>query len=1266
MFDDRQGFLSRAFLQRAWALDYEAWRGSEEEAAVTLRLRRWADRPDLKERSAQSPFVQTFFVDTWGYAQAGRGGDWTAQDEYPVAGAGAGGASGSADLALGWFGEGPRSVPQVLCEFKDIRSDLDAPQPRKGNTRSPVRQCLDYVAGARRAVAPNAPIQPWWGLVSDMNEVRLYAWERSADTYLRFVIRSRTPLVEGSLTDDTEDARFDRFVFAQVFARDRLLSRGGRPELLRLVDRQGGRERELEGQFYQDYRGVRERLFSELRQRNPAYADRPARLLRLAQKIMDRFIFAFYCEDMGARLSFEPDLIKDLLVQRSQEALFDPDDDDIWVQFKRLFRLMDRGGPYRGGQMRRFNGGLFLEDPEIDGLRLPNRVFCLAGQGYNEASIQRHRDTLLHLCAGYNYAARGAASESISLYTLGRIFEQSITELEVREAELEARPSLNAVAKRKLPKRKGEGVYYTPEWVVARLTAMVLDPWFEAAKRAAGWADDAEPGPEAAAALQRYHDRVAGVRVVDPACGSGAFLIGAFRRLLRERKAIEAQRARVDPTAERAVEAALTAAILDRNLHGVDISGAAVEIAKLALWLHSARPDAPLSSLDEAILCGNSLVGPDFYAGEQHDGLSPRERERVNAFDWTERFPFEGEAPGRFDVVLGNPPYVKLQNLRKVDPEVADHLAAARPGGFESTRTGNFDLYLPFIEQGLRLLRPGGRMGYIAPSLWTVNEYGEGLRRLVRRDRRLERWVDFKSHQIFDEAITYTALQVFTAEPNAAVQVIPASGGEPDVAAAGQDTPARALSYDRLAQDGAWLLATGEERDLIDRLAQSCLRLDDPSLTTHIFQGLITSADSIYHLRRLGAGRYLHTPGDGDKAAGRPPTPPYEVAVEDALMKPLVSGPEAKRYEEPRTDTYLLFPYARDAEGRMRLIGEAVLRASFPKGWAYLETYEAALRGREGDAFDDAEWWRFGRSQNIDKQDRTKLIVAQTVPELRVSRDSSADKYLNNVRVNGILAVDEDAEGLVFGALNGPVADFVFRRIGKPKMGGWFEANKQFIAPLPIPKAEPGIQAQVGEAARRLQHLHTERRDLAAAAADRLAVLHRAQMSELWLWPDLTPLSDLQARAPGRFGPAKRKAWAEERHEEELATRRAAFAAAVARGGRLEPVFADGELRLLDAGEPVLSRLYLEADHGPLVEAYWRWVLLDGAARDAAALEKALLRPPSRPDAGATAAAAQFRERVARLAEAAHAIDAAERAMNARLADLYALTPEERELVARG
>src|SRR4051812_46994468 len=99
----------------------------------------------------------------------------------------------------------------------------------------------------------------------------------------------------------------------------------------------------------------------------------------------------------------------------------------------------------------------------------------------------------------------------------------------------------------------------------------------------------------------------------------------------------------------------------------------------------------------------------------------------------------------------------------KVDPDVVAYLAAARGDDTHaSALTGNFDLYLPFIEKGLRLLAPGGRMAFIAPNLWVVNQYGQGLRSAIHRSRQLDRWLDFKAHQVFEDVITYTALQFYT------------------------------------------------------------------------------------------------------------------------------------------------------------------------------------------------------------------------------------------------------------------------------------------------------------------------------------------------------------------------------------------------------------------------------------------------------------------------------------------------------------------------
>jgi hypothetical protein len=605
-------------------------------------------------------------------------------------------------------------------------------------------------------------------------------------------------------------------------------------------------------------------------------------------------------------------------------------------------------------------------------------------------------------------------------------------------------------------------------------------------------------------------------------------------------------------------------------------------------------------------------------------------------------------------VVLGNPPYVKLQNLMKVDPAVVAYLRAERgEDTYRSAQTGNPDLYLPFIEKGLRLLAAGGRMAYIAPSLWTVNDYGEGLRRIVRRRRQLDRWIDFKAYQVFDEAITYTALQFFTKEGGTHVRIALAPDGEAEARDADWNDPALAVPWGAMAEEGEWLMATGAERALIDRLAQTCLRLDDPALTTGITVGIQTSADDVYHLERIGPGRYLCAPKK---------LPSYEVPIEDALMKPLVSGAEAKRYEEPATDTYLLFPYERDAGGTMRLIAAEAMAARYPLGWAYLRSWEAKLRARESAGFDDDQWYRFGRSQSLDRQDRRKLVVPRIVEALKCSIDEEGRYYLDNVDVGGILAVDDVDPAYLAAAMNGPVATFIFRLIAKPFRGDYRSANKQFIAPLPIPRASAAKQAEIAARARDLQARWTDRRGLIEAAAARLAVLPRSRRDPRWLWPDLPDIAALTEQAPrGLRARGDRLDWAKKQFEELVAARVASLQAALDGGLAMTAEFRRGELRLFAGGAPVLSSVFLDDDAGAVAQAYWQWLLFR-ERRDAAAFVAELRRPPTETS---TPAARQFIDRVAALSAQTTAIAAAERAMNEALFELYDLSADERLLVER-
>lgn len=1190
--------LTRSFLKSVWSSEFENFKNTQAELELVEKLKSWSRRKVHNETSAESAFEQTFFQEIWGYTQSGQDPNrpdiYTHFPKFSIAGGSAKGGTGEADSALGRFAPEQPEIPQVVCEYKDIKSGLDLPQRRGSDRRSPVRQALDYLAAATRNLPPFAPIQPAWAIVTDMNEFRLYWGQRGDREYLKFTIERRSLLDDDGLLQDTEDARFDRFVFCKIFGPDMLLVPGasGRSPLANLIDKQWIREKDLEKAFYREYRTYRENLYLALLKHNSEGSERfpgtKGRLVRLAQKILDRFIFVFFCEDMGSRIGYPPQLLRDFLIKEAASEYFDPHAFDVWERIKTLFGSMNTGGKFGTFSVSEFNGGLFADDPQLNALKIPNRMFCAPGQGINEASLAQYKNTLLYMSARYNYATGfgsqpdKAAREAteLGLYTLGRIFEQSITELEVLEAEADGRPSLN-----KITKRKRDGVYYTPEWVVERIVEDTLGRRLEELKSDCGWplsVDDSARGKKKRLeSIAKYEALLSDIRVVDPACGSGAFLITALRRLTQEWAELRYLRVADEggeytPPGDRTINRILT-----NNIYGVDINASSVEIAKLALWLHTANGQSPLSSLDQNIREGNSLIGTNFFDSLAAPTLE--ERERINPFDWEAAFPdvFDSSRPngGGFDIVIGNPPYVKLQNFRKVHADMAAFLQRDRAGNisYHSTQTKNFDLYLPFIEKGISLLNDKGRLGYIAPNVWIMNQYGEGLRNWLARGQHLEGWIDFGSHQVFEEATIYTSLQYFTKSKNDKVFTARAYDGfiKPDVFA----DKTHALPYRKLTFRDRWLLVTGKDRAIIDTAMKRSKYLDHKDVTNdNIFVGIQTSADDIYHLKKIAAGRYLCRPNKSRE------TPEFEVVIEDAIMKPLVSGQEAKRYIAPETDTYLLFPYD-VADGKAAIIPASQMETKYPLAWAYLKKWETELRERESSKMDDDEkWWGYNYPKNLTRQEIEKLIVPRLVTRVFCAVDEVGAFYLDNVDVGGVAVNRELSPHFVAGVLNSRPCGHIFRQISKPFRGDYRSANKQFIAPLPIPKATKVQRDDIAKRAKKLQKDHTKRRELISGIGRRLSSVATKKRPDDFLFPEL-PVAKKEALSDGETITAAKNA-----RKEALAIRHDDLTDKLSPGVSLSARLIKGELQFLIDSVPVIAGLFLSGNEAQFVLSQWNYI----------------------------------------------------------------------------
>ena len=233
-------------------------------------------------------------------------------------------------------------------------------------------------------------------------------------------------------------------------------------------------------------------------------------------------------------------------------------------------------------------------------------------------------------------------------------------------------------------------------------------------------------------AWQAYRDRLKTLRIVDPACGSGVFLIMAFDFLKAELGRVNDKIAElkgerhiqdlIDPDSE----------ILTNNLFGVDVNSESIEIAKLSLWIKTARRGKVLDSLSGNLRVGDSLIEDSNFAYLDH------------AFTWETAFPGVF-AEGGFDVVLGNPPYVRMEYLKALKPYLEKRYEVV---------SGRADLYFYFFERGIRLLKEGGRLGYVCNSTFLNTKAATGLRSYLLRNSQIENLVNFGDIQIFEGVAT--------------------------------------------------------------------------------------------------------------------------------------------------------------------------------------------------------------------------------------------------------------------------------------------------------------------------------------------------------------------------------------------------------------------------------------------------------------------------------------------------------------------------------
>jgi len=465
---------------------------------------------------------------------------------------------------------------------------------------------------------------------------------------------------ERFLLPELHGAALERFVF--MLRRENLLGDGVVPPKTLLLAHDTWREQEsITQRFYGEYQQARAALYEELRRQNQEQD--PIEVLSATQLLLDRLLFIMFCVDRGL---LPQDVLDRVRGQGDPRNFAGPD--ALWDATRRLFRAVDKGDEFAG--VPPYNGGLFAEGL-LDRLNLKND--------------SRTSEFILSQVLAWD---EFDFDSQIDVDILGHVFENSISDIEKLRREIDQDP-----AETRLSWRNREGIFYTPPWV----TKYVVD--------------------HTVARLLEEHPEVGpGLKVLDMACGSGAFLIQlipVLRDNLRivapdESKALDEAAARRgdaldlfhDPT--RLGPGALYAA-LRRVVHGIDRSHESVEITRLSFWLKTVVQGRPLPPLDTNIVHGNALCDdPELDAA---------------ALDWHHAFPF---FPDRgFDVVVGNPPWVTTP------PDYAACLTEFELSASQS------DLAFLFVERALSVLREGGYLGLILPDSLLFNEETEAVRRLL-------------------------------------------------------------------------------------------------------------------------------------------------------------------------------------------------------------------------------------------------------------------------------------------------------------------------------------------------------------------------------------------------------------------------------------------------------------------------------------------------------------------------------------------------------
>ena len=710
------------------------------------------------------------------------------------------------------------------------------------------------------------------------------------------------------------------------------------------------------------------------------------------------------------------------------------------------------------------------------------KLFKEADQKYNSGLFDFKKDTLSEHLKIDNKVIKNIVTELyypespyefsvISVEILGSAYEQFLGKVirltQAHQARIEEKPEV----------RKAGGVFYTPQYIVDYIVKNTVGKLVEG----------------------KTPDQISKLKIVDPACGSGSFLLGAYQYLLNYHKDFYSEKGKLSKgkkdnplTPEGNLTTAKKKEILLNNIYGVDLDFNAVEVTKLSLLLKCLEGETMASianqmnmfnervlpTLDNNIKSGNSLVDFDFYDGQLDFGND----KKIKPFNWQKAFPevfvhrttnYQHELKDQFnkvvatankaedllskiskanepiapygsdgfDCVIGNPPYVRQELLTDFKEYFQRKYKVYH---------GAADLYSYFFERGVALLSEGGLFGIIVANKWMRANYGEPLRKWLK-EQDIKQIIDFGDLPVFESATTYPCIFISSRSKNPAPSVevvnVKTLKFEPTLQVY-VDEHTQTLSKE-LLDDSGWNLAGEAEHRLLKKLQNKGVPLGE-YVKGKIYRGVLTGLNEAFVIDEETKKRLIKE----DKKSA-------------AIIKPFLAGRDIKRYQQPVSDKYLIFTR------------RGIDIDKYPAIREYLNQFKTQLQPKPKD-FKGKTWkgrkpgsykW-FEMQDAVDyyeEFEKPKIIIPAIVKSASYTFDETG--FYSNDKTSIISLNDK----FLLGILNSTACDYFIKSIAATKQNGYFEYKPMYVEQLPIPTASSTQKKEIEKLVGQILNLNTQK-----------------------------------------------------------------------------------------------------------------------------------------------------------------------------------------------